>query len=156
VYIITSQMTGQYTPEASTMKKRIRTYAKSPPKVPKLVSARKDRDGVSLRMIEQADGRLLVVRRMRERVARLLDEFQADTLAKEALAGRAAFILQSLESRELDAFDGNEISWREYTSLVKTLTSVLKELGADKDAQQSGQRLQQYIIDMEPKRKKAK
>jgi hypothetical protein len=124
--------------------KKPRLYGKKPPRMPKPVSAKKDKDGFSLRLIDQADHRFAVVKQMKARVDQLLDEAGCETFAKQCLAGRAVFILSYLESTELDALEGKQIDWKMYFQSVRSLGDVLAKIGLDKEAKQTIQ-LSQYI-----------
>ena len=131
--------------------KKPRLYGK-PPRMPKPVSAKKDKGGFSLKMIDQADHRFAVVKQMKARVDQLLEESGSDTFAKQCLAGRAVFILSYLESTELDALEGKQIDWKMYFQSVRSLGEVLSKIGMDKEAK-SAVRLADYIDSLEKKKK---
>jgi hypothetical protein len=126
-----------------TKKRKVRLYGKSQPRMPKPVSAKKDK-GFSLRMIAEADSRFAVVKQMRKRLQTLMDDAGVTTIQREWLASRAVFLVGYLESLELDALEGTQIDWRRYLQATKGLSDVLSKLGLDREAK-SAARLHDYI-----------
>jgi hypothetical protein len=127
-----------------TMTKKPRLYSKRKLKMPK--PSRSSKGKFELRTIHSADGRFHVVKQMRERVAKLVEDCNADTIQKEWLCGRAVYIHSFLESQELDAVEGKDMNWRVYLQAVRALSDVLKALGLDK-AVRGAQRLENYLLD---------
>lgn len=76
-------------------RKRLRLYGKRRPRMPKPPMADNDK-GFTLRMIREADSRFAVVKQMRERLERLIDDCQFETVAEESLCGRAVFFSRLL------------------------------------------------------------
>jgi hypothetical protein len=135
---------------------KTRLYGKNPPRLPKPVSAKRDtREGFSLRIIDEADHRFAVVKQMKSRVDRLIEETGSDTLAKQFMAGRAVFILSYLESTEIDALEGKQIDWKAYLAATKALTDALHKLGMNREAK-SAITLSDYVADKVKKKGKPK
>src|SRR4051812_27235148 len=126
-------------------KRKIRLYGKEQPRMPRPVSAKKDK-GFSLRLITEADSRFAVVKQMRKRLESLMEDAGVDTVSKEWLAARAVFLVGYLESMELDALEGKQIDWRRYMQAVRSLSDVLGKLGLNRESK-SAKRLQDYIVE---------
>lgn len=127
------------------MKTKPRLYGVKKFKMPK--PPRKSKGRFELRTINEGDGRYHVVKLMRERVAKLIEDCGAqDTLAKELLCGRAIYIASYLESQEMDAIEGKDMEWKTYLAAVRSLADVLNKLGLDKAAR-GAKNLETYLID---------
>src|SRR4051812_34182163 len=109
------------------MTKKPRLYGTKKYKMPK--PSRRSKGKFELRTIQEADSRYHVVKLMRERVQKLMEDCNADTLAKEFLCGRAVYIASFLESSEMDAIEGKTMDWRTYLQAVRSLADVLNKLG---------------------------
>lgn len=127
------------------MTKKPRLYGVRKYKMP-LPPSRRSKGKFELRTINEADSRYHVVKLLRQRVQKLMDDCAADTLAKELLCGRACYIASFLESQEMDAIEGKEMDWKTYLAAVRSLADVLNKLGLDK-AVQGTKRLETYLID---------
>src|SRR5688572_21840392 len=108
--------------------RKTRLYGKHQPRMPMPKTAGRDK-GFSLRTINEADSRFAVVKDMRRRLEKLKDESDCDTLAREALAGRAIFLLVYLESCEIEMLEGRQIDWKRYLTAAKALADLLSKLG---------------------------
>jgi hypothetical protein len=127
-----------------TKERKPRLWGKRRLKMPRPVSAKKDR-GFSLRQITEADSRYAVVKTMRQRLEQLKEDAGVDTVSKEWLAARAVFLVSYLESQEVNALEGKEINWQRYIQATKALSDVLNKLGIQKDLARGVQRLETYI-----------
>jgi hypothetical protein len=126
-------------------KRKPRLYGKDRLTFRNPVSAKRDKKGFSLRIIEEADGRLHVVKTLHTRLKQLLDDTGSDTLARHMLAARAVFIAAYLESVEVTALEGTkEIDWKRYLQATKSLSDVLSKLGLNREAKKAD-RLHEYI-----------
>lgn len=128
-----------------TKTRKPRLWSKRRVKLPKPVSAKKDK-GFSLRLIGEADSRYAVVKAMRSRLEQLKADANVDSIQKEWLCGRAVFLVGYLESQEVEALEGTEIDWRRYLMATRALTDVLNKLGLDRELR-SAQRLADYIAE---------
>lgn len=127
-----------------------RLFAKKKCKLP--VPPTKSKGKFELRTLNEADSRYYVVKRMRERVAKLVEDCNADTIQKEWLCGRAVYIQSFLESQEMDAIEGvKEMNWRTYFQAVRALSDVLHKLGLEK-AVAGTKRLSDYIVEQTQKK----
>jgi hypothetical protein len=136
------------------MTRKPRLYSKRKLKMPK--PSRSSEGKFELRTINEADSRFHVVKVMRSRVAKLMADCNADTIAKEWLCGRAVFLLGYLESQEMDAIEsGEDVNWRIYLQATRALSDVLKALGLDK-AVAGTQRLETYLLDARKPKKKVR
>jgi len=127
-----------------TKKRKTRLWGKKRLKMPRPVSANRDK-GFSLRLITEADSRYSVVKTMRQRLEQLKEDAGVDTAAKEWLAARAVFLVGYLESEEVNALEGKDINWQRYIQATKALSDVLNKLGIHKDLTRGVQRLESYI-----------
>src|SRR5262245_36227434 len=109
--------------------KRKRLYGKKKVRMPKPGFA-DPKAGFSLRLIEEADSRFAVVKQMKKRLEHLLADCDIQTQAEEWMAARAVFVLSYLESVEVNAYEGKEISWSSYMQACNALNSLLTKLGA--------------------------
>ena len=137
----------------ATRKRKPRIKGKRVQTVPLPPRTTKDDDGFTLKVIESCDQRFRTVKIMRQHLNGLLEDTAADTTAKKALCGRAAFLLMFLESVETDLLNREQVDWRTYLSALRQLTDVLNKLGLDK-AVGKAKTLELYVAD-HAKRKKA-
>ncbi len=136
------------------MKTKPRLRLKGKKQQPKLPNPNGKGD-FSLRILDLADHRFAVVKRLKSRIDQLLEESGSTTLAKEIIAARAAHIAAYLESMECDALDGTEIDYRLYFQATRTLTDVLNKLGLHSEVR-SVEKLQDYLAsDRHSKKRKA-
>ena len=103
-----------------------------------------------LRTISEADSRYHVVKLLRQRVQRMIEDVNATTLAKEMLVSRAVYLASYLESEEIAALEGKEMNWRIYLMAVRALADVLGKLGLEK-AVAGAKRLEDYVFDQRHK-----
>lgn len=120
----------------------------------KTIKLAKSNDGECLRHIEEADGRLSTVKKMRLRLNRLIGDANCDTQQKEWLAARAVALVTYLESQEVKLMEDEPIVWQTYLQAVRTLADILNKLGLDK-AGKGAKQLADYLIDIKSKKKKA-
>lgn len=130
--------------QARNKKRKPRLKGKHRQHLPKPVTASKDR-GFSLRMIEEADGRLASVKLMRARLSDLMEDSGCDTVQQQWLAARGVFLLSYVETLECQALEGHQINWGQYLQAVKALSDVLSKLGLSRDVTRGVQRLQSYV-----------
>lgn len=125
-----------------------RLYSKRKYKAPKPRS--RGNGKFELRVISEADSRYHVVKVLRQQVAKLIADTNADTRQKELLCARAAFIAAYLESQETESLEGKELDWKTYLAAVRSLADVLNKLGLNQ-AKAGTQTLQDYLTDNRPR-----
>lgn len=98
---------------------------------------------------EDADSRLGIVRRIRDRFEALKEQTGADSLQKEILCQRAVFLLTRLETVERRAIEEGEFAEvGTYVQSINTLISLLKILGLE-SSKKKVVNLRQYISGQE-------
>lgn len=112
---------------------------------PKRGEPEKNDKSFYLRVHEEADGRYSVVKIMRQRLERLLDDAGADTEQKRMLCGRASFLAAMLESMEVEAFEGKKINIGRYVQACNGLSGTLSRLGIDKQLKKEIDTLESYV-----------
>lgn len=125
--------------------KRLRLSGKRRARLPKPRFHEKDDKGFSLRTIEEADGRFSLVKRMRQRLNRLMDDAAIDSVQKEMLAGRAIFLCSYLESLEVQLVEGKSINMPRYIQAVNGLSGTLSRLGIEKQMKKEINSLDAYF-----------
>ena len=93
---------------------------------------------------ELQDGRLAIVKMIRERYDDLKRDTQADSVQKDLLCRRATFLSLRLEALEISAMKTGKLNNIIYTKLVTSLVSVLRCLGFDRKAKRI-KSLQDYV-----------
>jgi len=93
---------------------------------------------------ELQDGRLAIVKMIRERYDDLKRDTQADSVQKDLLCRRATFLSLRLEALEISAMKTGKLNNIIYTKLVTSLVSVLRCLGFDRKAKKI-KSLQDYV-----------
>lgn len=83
---------------------------------------------------ELQDGRLAIVRMIRDRYDALKQDTQADSVQKDLLCRRATFLSLRLEAMEIQAAKTGKLNNITYTKLVASLVSILRCLGFDRKA----------------------
>ena len=81
--------------------------------------------------LEQADGRYAMVKKLRKKIAEMITSTGADSVQKQILATRAAFIALRLESIESDAGETGEFDEGAYIQGVNCLKGLLNTLGME-------------------------
>jgi hypothetical protein len=128
-----------------TKKKRLRLSGKKRPRFPlPPVKAKKD-DGFSLRVIDEADGRFSLVKRLKQRLERLMEDAAIDSIQKEILAGRCIFLTAYLETLETNCMEGKEIDMGRYAQTVNALNGTLSKLGIEKQVKKEITTLEEYL-----------
>lgn len=94
----------------------------------------------------EADGRSVVVREIRDRVARLASDCGADSTQKKMLVQRAVFIGLQIESMEVAATETRQIEMGVYVQACNALMGLLKALGLEKAVKHAGG-LKAYLAD---------
>jgi hypothetical protein len=84
------------------------------------------------RFWEDADGRSLVVREVKRQLKLLRTHAAVDSIQKELLCQRAAFISLRLQSMEIAATESGEFDSGVYSNLCNTLLGILKALGLER------------------------
>jgi len=85
------------------------------------------------RLLEHADTRLHIVRVLRKKVARLMEEAGGhESYQKEMLCQHAVFMHVRLESMETEALEGKPLDWGQLTQCVNALSGILTKLGLSK------------------------
>lgn len=93
---------------------------------------------------ELQDGRLAIVKMIRERYDDLKRDTQADSVQKDLLCRRAVFLSLRLEGMEIEATKTGKLNNIVYTKLVASLVSILRCLGFDRKAKKI-KSLQDYV-----------
>jgi hypothetical protein len=132
-----------------------RLFAPKRCKLPKPRLSKRSKKDFELRVIGEADQRFHVVKQLRARVQQMMDDCQAETLAKEFLCARAVYLNSFLESQEVEALEGKKPDWRLYLQAVRALADVLSKLGLE-PAVKTAKRLEDYIIDTAKRNGKTK
>ncbi len=86
------------------------------------------------RCLETADQRQKVIKLIRRRLERLIDEAGCDSFQKEMLAENAIFVAVQLETMKVDALEGRPFDAGVYTQMVNCLSGLLAKLGLSKQA----------------------
>jgi hypothetical protein len=102
------------------------------------------------RTFDEADGRRSTVKAMRKLIGQLKIDANADSVQKELLCKRAAFIVLRLESMETEFAEGNEIDWSSFTQLTGCLLRLLKSLGIEKSVNHQATDLQKHLEKYQP------
>lgn len=89
------------------------------------------------RLWEDADGRIAIVKKIRRLAARYKEDSGADTIMKETLCDRAAFLRVRIESYESEGAAGKAIPENVLAAMTNTLMGVLKSVGLNKQASKS-------------------
>ncbi|MEQ8791772.1 MAG: hypothetical protein RIC55_36250 [Pirellulaceae bacterium] len=84
------------------------------------------------RFWDEADGRSTIVRVIRERFDRLMQDTGADSYQKELLVQEAIFVAIQLETLRVKAAESGELDAGSYTQLVNCLQGLLNKLGLDR------------------------
>jgi len=93
---------------------------------------------------EDQDGRSIVVREIKRRVAQLSAHVGVDSEQRRILVQRAVFLDVQLESMECAAIESRQLEHGVYTSLTNALVGILRTLGIDKRAFKAGG-LKEYV-----------
>ena len=93
---------------------------------------------------DEADGRISVVKEIRNRYRMLKQDVQADSYQKDLLCQRVTFISIQLETMELVATETGKFNAGVYTQMVNSLMGLLKSLGLERKAKKVAS-LQTYI-----------
>lgn len=86
------------------------------------------------KFISTADQRLKVIRLIRKRLERLIEEAGCTSIQKELLASEATFISVQLETMRVNALEGEPFDAGVYTQMVNCLSGLLAKLGLSKQA----------------------
>jgi hypothetical protein len=132
------------------MPTKTRTYSKRKPRLPLPTKSRSK--SFALKALNNADHRFAVVKELHRRLERLKTEHCIETFSRECLAARAVFLVARLESLEMDAVEGKQISWRDYIAGTKALADVLKRLGLSQE-RKTAKRLQDYVLENKKSKK---
>lgn len=81
---------------------------------------------------DEQDGRSVVVKEIRNRVAQLEQDCGADSYQKQLLCQHAVFIALQLETAQIDAVHGKPFNAGVYTQMVNCLSGLLAKLGLEK------------------------
>lgn len=87
-----------------------------------------------VRSLEELDKRTRVIREIKYRLKRLMDEAGCDSYQKELLAEQAVFIATHLQTMRVQALDTGEFDGNLFISMVNTLQGLLAKLGLKKQA----------------------
>ena len=93
---------------------------------------------------EDSDGRVAIVRMIRERLDTLKADCGANSFQKVLLCQRAVFISIQLETMEVNATQTGNIETGVYTQMVNSLVGLLKSLGLERKAKHV-ESLQSYV-----------
>ena len=115
----------------------------------------KNGESYEVKSLDMADGRYSVVKRLRQRLSKLTEETNADTVAKDVLCNRAMFLLAYLESAEIRFLSAKKMDWSTYLKVLRQLTDVLAKLGLDRAAG-SAKTLASYLESQKTKTKKVR
>jgi hypothetical protein len=137
-----------------TNTKRTRLTGKSKARMPlPFVKAKKD-DGFSLRVIDEADGRYSLVKRLKMRLATLIEDAGIDSIQGEMLAGRCVFLCAYLETLETNCMEGKKIDMGRYAQTVNALNGTLNKLGIQKQVKKDMTTLEAYVSSNSKKKRK--
>jgi len=100
-----------------------------------------------------SDGRISVVRIIRQRYEELKADCGANSVQKDILCQRATFVCIQLETMEVEATKTGKFSSGKYTQMLNTLMGLLRTLGLERQAKQV-ECLESYVIEKKKKRKK--
>ena len=137
-------------------KRKRRIWGKTKPRMPK--PGRKDADSFALRLISEADSRYAVVKEMKRRLERLIDDAGLTSIQQEWLAARAVFLVARCESQEVASMEGKKIDEGGYVQTVNALSGLLNKIGLDKKTKQLLTTLEEYAAekDSKPNKKRKK
>ncbi len=108
----------------------------------------------ALRLISEADQRFAVVKELKRRLKRLIEDAGIVSVQKEMLAGRAVFLASYLQSCEVEALEGKQVDYGRYFAAVNALSGVLNKLGLEKKLSKELTTLESYVADNDRKREK--
>lgn len=97
------------------------------------------------RFWHEIDGRLSIKKRIRKLYRQLKEESGADTLAKDILCQRAAFLIISMQTAEVNAIESGELDEAVAAKQAANLVNILTKLGLDNQAKPRGTSLKQYV-----------
>lgn len=86
------------------------------------------------RLLDMADQRHKVIKLIRRRLSRLVEEAGCDSIQREMLASEATFISVQLETMRVNALEGKSFDAGVYTAMVNCLSGLLAKLGLNKQA----------------------
>lgn len=86
------------------------------------------------KFIDSADQRQKVIKLIRRRLDRLVEEAGCDSIQRELLASEATFISVQLETMRVNALEGRSFDAGVYTQMVNCLSGLLAKLGLNKQA----------------------
>lgn len=84
------------------------------------------------KFLTSTDQRQKVIKLIRKRLERLIDEAGCDSIQKELLANEAVFISVQLETMRVNALEGESFDANSYTCMVNSLSGLLNKLGLTK------------------------
>lgn len=88
------------------------------------------------KFLSTADQRLKVIKLIRRRLERLIEEAGCSSIQRELLASEAVFISVQLETMRVNALEGKYFDAGVYTQMVNCLSGLLAKLGLNKQATQ--------------------
>ena len=83
------------------------------------------------KVLDQLDGRLATAKAARQRYEALKQDTGADSIQKELLCQRAAFLSLQIETMEVAAANNEEFSPSVHCQLLNTFLGVMKALGLE-------------------------
>jgi hypothetical protein len=98
-----------------------------------------------VRVFEDCDQRYTQIKRLRRTLHKLMEEVNADTIAKQMLCRRVIFLAAQLESMEVAATETKKLDFGRYTQSVNALSGLLAKLGLERQCKPEIHNLESYI-----------
>lgn len=86
------------------------------------------------RLLDMSDQRQKVIKLIRRRLERLIEEGGCDSFQKEMLAEQAIFISIQLETMKVNALEGKPFDYGQFVQGVNCLIGLLQSIGLNKQA----------------------
>ncbi len=97
------------------------------------------------KLLDSMDSRLVVVRKLRQRVAELQEEMNADSILKRMLCDRFIFMQTALETAEANALQNGGFDPGPWTQMVNAAVGIIRALGGPGRKAKPVQDLRSYV-----------